>query len=91
VREPDRALAPADSGADLEAGAGRGAFALGLVLAAALAGAHPQPPLVVVSDVELERYLGRWYEIASIPQRFQRGCVASRATYTPDPMAGSAC
>ena len=67
-------------------GAGRGAFALGLVLAAALAGcATPQPPLEVVSEVDLDRYLGRWYEIASIPQRFQRGCVASRATYTARP------
>ena len=67
-------------------GAGRGAFALGLVLAAALAGcASPQPPLEVVDEVDLDRYLGRWYEIASIPQRFQRGCVASRATYTARP------
>jgi apolipoprotein D and lipocalin family protein len=40
------------------------------------------PPLAVVSGVDLERYQGRWYEIASFPQRFQRGCVATRATYT---------
>jgi apolipoprotein D and lipocalin family protein len=53
------------------------------VLAAAFAScASPQPPLEVVEEVDLDRYLGRWYEIASIPQRFQRGCVASRATYT---------
>jgi apolipoprotein D and lipocalin family protein len=57
--------------------------ALGLLLAALLAGcASPQPPLEVVEQVDLDRYLGRWYEIASFPQRFQRGCVASRATYT---------
>jgi apolipoprotein D and lipocalin family protein len=36
----------------------------------------------VVDEVDLDRYLGRWYEIASFPQRFQRGCVASMATYT---------
>jgi len=36
----------------------------------------------VVSDVDLERYTGKWYEIASFPQHFQRGCVASTATYT---------
>jgi apolipoprotein D and lipocalin family protein len=35
-----------------------------------------------VDEVDLDRYLGRWYEIASFPQRFQRGCVASTATYT---------
>ena len=36
----------------------------------------------MVRDVDLERYLGRWYEIASFPQRFQRGCVATTARYT---------
>jgi apolipoprotein D and lipocalin family protein len=41
-----------------------------------------QPPLHVVDEIDLDRYLGRWYEIASFPQRFQRGCVASMATYT---------
>lgn len=39
-------------------------------------------PLKVVDDVDLERYLGRWYEIASFPQRFQRGCVATSAIYS---------
>jgi len=39
-------------------------------------------PLDVVDEVDLDRYLGRWYEIASFPQHFQRGCVASMATYT---------
>jgi len=38
-------------------------------------------PLEVVDEVSLERYAGRWYEIASFPQRFQRGCVATTATY----------
>lgn len=40
------------------------------------------PPLDVVDEVDLDRYLGRWYEIASFPQRFQRGCVATTANYT---------
>lgn len=40
------------------------------------------PPLAVVEQVELERYLGRWYEIASFPQRFQEGCVATTASYS---------
>jgi apolipoprotein D and lipocalin family protein len=39
------------------------------------------PPLVTVSHVDLSRYLGTWYEIASFPQRFQRGCTASSANY----------
>ena len=59
------------------------AIALGVGLVAILAGCRStHPPLDVVDEVDLDRYLGRWYEIASFPQRFQRGCVASTATYT---------
>lgn len=32
-------------------------------------------PLQTVPEVDLQRYLGKWYEIASIPQYFQRQCV----------------
>jgi len=58
------------------------AIALGVGLVAILGGCRStQPPLEVVAEVDLDRYLGRWYEVASFPQRFQRGCVASMATY----------
>ncbi|MCK6546997.1 lipocalin family protein [Myxococcota bacterium] len=40
------------------------------------------PPLQTVAKVELPRYLGTWYEIASFPQSFQEGCHATTATYT---------
>jgi apolipoprotein D and lipocalin family protein len=40
------------------------------------------PPLRTVPRVDLERYLGTWYEIAAFPQRFQRGCTATTAEYT---------
>jgi apolipoprotein D and lipocalin family protein len=40
------------------------------------------PPLETVERVELSRYLGKWYEIASFPQSFQEGCTATTATYT---------
>ena len=43
------------------------------------------PPLEVVPRVDLDRYLGTWYEIATIPQRFQRGCVAVTARYSLRP------
>lgn len=39
------------------------------------------PPLETVEHVDLSRYLGTWYEIASFPQSFQRGCTATTATY----------
>ena len=40
------------------------------------------PPLEAVPKVDLERYLGTWYEIASYPQRYQEGCTGTTATYT---------
>lgn len=40
------------------------------------------PELVTVPRVELGRYVGTWYEIANFPQSFQRGCMATTATYT---------
>lgn len=40
------------------------------------------PELEVVESVELERYLGTWYEIASYPQKFQKGCTETTATYS---------
>jgi len=39
-------------------------------------------PLVTVVSVDLDRYVGQWYEIARYHHRFQEGCVGSRATYT---------
>jgi apolipoprotein D and lipocalin family protein len=41
----------------------------------------PAPALQAVSNLDLERYLGKWYEIASYPNRIQRGCEATTATY----------
>jgi apolipoprotein D and lipocalin family protein len=43
------------------------------------------PPLQTVAYVDLKRYVGTWYEIAAFPQRFQRGCTGSTATYTLRP------
>ena len=39
------------------------------------------PALRTVARVDLARYAGTWYEIASFPQRFQRGCTGTTATY----------
>ena len=39
-------------------------------------------PLPTVAQVELDRYVGKWYEIAKIPNRFQRQCISdTTATY----------
>jgi apolipoprotein D and lipocalin family protein len=60
---------------------------LSLLLAvAACAHSGPgTPPLRTVERVDLDRYMGTWYEIASFPQSFQKGCVASTADYTLRP------
>jgi apolipoprotein D and lipocalin family protein len=52
------------------------------ILAGVLALANDLPELKTVAHVDLRQYLGTWYEIASFPQRFQKGCVASKAIYS---------
>lgn len=39
--------------------------------------------LKTVSSVDLNKYSGTWYEVASFPQRFQKGCECTTANYTP--------
>ncbi|KAK4415050.1 Temperature-induced lipocalin-1 [Sesamum alatum] len=40
----------------------------------------------VVKDFDIEKYMGRWYEIASLPSSFQpRNGADTRATYTLNP------
>jgi apolipoprotein D and lipocalin family protein len=38
--------------------------------------------LTTVPYVDLKKYAGKWYEIASFPQRFQKGCTCTTADYT---------
>ena len=48
-----------------------------------VAGVDRKSELEVVSAVDLSRYAGRWYEIARLPNRFEKKCVDSvTATYT---------
>jgi apolipoprotein D and lipocalin family protein len=37
--------------------------------------------LPTVQEIDLKKYCGTWYEIASIPNRFQKNCFATTATY----------
>lgn len=39
-------------------------------------------PLETVPHVDIDRYLGTWYEISSFPQRFQKGCHRTTADYS---------
>lgn len=42
-------------------------------------------PLETVPKVDLERYVGRWYEIARYENSFEKGCVGVTATYARKP------
>lgn len=41
--------------------------------------------LQTVPYVDLAKYAGKWYEIASFPQSFQKGCYCTTAEYTLHP------
>ncbi|NIK87810.1 apolipoprotein D and lipocalin family protein [Rhizomicrobium palustre] len=57
-------------------------LAAAFALAACSHSREELPPLKTVSHVDLNRYLGTWYEIGAIPQWFQQGCTATTATYS---------
>lgn len=63
-------------------------FRVGACLAAVstvllAAGIRAEQPLDLVDSVDLERYQGRWHEIARLPNRFQSQCVSDvSAHYT---------
>lgn len=40
------------------------------------------PELDVVDDVDLDKYLGEWYEIARLPAPFEKNCYATKAIYS---------
>lgn len=56
--------------------------ALFVLVAAGPTRAADEQPLEVVDSVDLDRYLGRWYEIASYPAWFQKNCTAVTADYS---------
>ena len=70
--------------AKLLAVAGVGLAAVGLVRWSGIAARHPVGNRAVPQPrkrVELQRYLGRWYEIARYEQRFENGCEGVTADY----------
>ncbi|MFM8315649.1 MAG: lipocalin family protein [Deltaproteobacteria bacterium] len=55
---------------------------MGMLLSMMVSPVNGAKPLETVSHVELDRYLGKWYEIARYDAPFQQGCVASFANYS---------
>lgn len=62
----------------------------GLALAGLLAGCRTAPPegLAPVAGFDAAAYLGRWYEIARIDHRFERGLTHCEANYSLRPDGG---
>lgn len=60
-----------------------GCLAVGLSMIAAVfsSGCARRAPLPVAEGVDIQRYAGRWFEIAHLPNRFQKGCVGTTADY----------
>ena len=57
---------------------------IALVVSVGLIGCNsvPPAPLPTVASVELPRYMGSWFEIAKLPNRFQASCASDTvATY----------
>jgi apolipoprotein D and lipocalin family protein len=67
------------------AAGGIGAVGLGIATFALTSGRHPVGNRAVPEPskaVDVQRYLGRWYEIARYEQRFERGCQGVTADYS---------
>ena len=56
-----------------------------LVGLAALALQAQNKPLKTVGHIDINKYLGKWYEIAALPQRFEKGCSCTSAQYSLKP------
>ena len=58
------------------------AFAAALTLAPVSAGAMTVEP---TGRIELSKMMGRWYEVARVPNQLQDGCQAGASDWTPQP------
>jgi apolipoprotein D and lipocalin family protein len=54
---------------------------LGLPAMAKSASAE-EKPLATVPSVDLQKYMGRWFEISAFPQSFEKGCHCTVAEYS---------
>ncbi|MDR3531284.1 MAG: lipocalin family protein [Rhodopila sp.] len=53
----------------------------GLLLAAGLTACAPSAPMAVASNVDIGRFMGKWYVIANIPYFAEAGAVGSYDAY----------
>ena len=58
---------------------------LGLIVSATGACANDLPPIRPVAPIDLPRFMGKWYVIASIPTRFEKSAYNAVETYELQP------
>ncbi|MEX1250954.1 MAG: lipocalin family protein [Hyphomonas sp.] len=58
-----------------------GSLALSACMVGPSGRAKDAPPLEAVASVDVERYMGLWYEIARYPTSFQKDCEGTTAEY----------
>jgi apolipoprotein D and lipocalin family protein len=54
----------------------------GILLGLVFFAVAKQQPLQTVKHVDVKKYMGKWNEIAGIPQHFQKGCNCTEANYS---------
>lgn len=47
-----------------------------------ISGCTTYKPMKVAKNINTTKYMGKWYEIARLPNNFQQGCSCSMANYT---------
>lgn len=57
-------------------------FALAVAAASLVTACHSSQPLDVAANVDLKRFQGKWFEVASLPRDTQVGCTGTTAFYT---------
>ncbi|MHB9041333.1 MAG: lipocalin family protein [Melioribacteraceae bacterium] len=57
-------------------------FYFGILMSLFGCGSSNYAPLDVVDKVDVNRYIGKWYEIAMLPNSFQKGCNCTTAEYS---------
>lgn len=83
---PTRSTPPSDPPAGLPQGLRLGLLAALLagagLLVAGCASTRSPPGVAAVTPFDLQRYLGRWYELARLDHAFERGMTDVTATYS---------